>query len=77
MEQVCISEEEEKKAGFILPNDGQTLHDKTKHRSSFLAIELLSNFDFDHRTRKPEIFGPRTLETVRFWPSGGFARWFQ
>jgi hypothetical protein len=31
IEQVCISEEEEKKAGFILPNDGQTLHDKTKH----------------------------------------------
>jgi hypothetical protein len=46
-------------------------------KKSIFAIKLLSKFDFDHRMRKPEIFGPRTLETIRFWPSGGFARWFR
>jgi hypothetical protein len=46
-------------------------------RSLFLAIELLLKFGFDHQTRKPGIFGHRTLETVQFWPSGGFAKWFR
>jgi hypothetical protein len=34
--------------------------------SPFLAIQLLPEFGFDHRTAKPEIFGHPTLETVHF-----------
>jgi len=41
-----------------------------------LAIQLLSRFDFGHRTPKPGIFDHPTLKTVHFRPSGGFVTGF-
>jgi hypothetical protein len=43
-----------------------------KGRSSFLTIEILTKFDFDHRTSKPGIFDHPTIKTIHFWPSDGF-----
>jgi hypothetical protein len=41
-------------------------------KSPFLTIQLLSQFDFGHRTSKPDIFDHPTLETVHNCPSGSF-----
>jgi hypothetical protein len=43
-----------------------------KGKGPFLTIQLMSQFDFGHRTSKPNIFGHPTLKTVHNWPSGGF-----
>jgi hypothetical protein len=38
-------------------------------KSLFLIIQLLPQFDFSHRTLKPDIFDHPTLTTAHNWPS--------
>ena len=57
-----------KRLDFLLKSTGKNL---------FLAIQLLSEFDFGHATPKPGILNHRTIKTVHIRPSDGFAGWFQ
>ena len=47
-----------------------------KGRSPFLTIQLLSQFDFGHRTPKPVIFAIELSKPFKFDRRGCFDGWF-